>query len=103
MAKVYTVYILTNRSGTLYIGVTSDLLRRMWQHRTKGMPGFTNKYHIGRLVYFEQTASCTSAIEREKQLKRWSRRKKIWLIEQSNPNWADLAAPWFDDGADDSA
>src|SRR5215216_2956192 len=97
MPRTYAVYILADRSHTLYVGVTGDLLRRIWQHRTKQVPGFTSRYDISRLVYFEQTDDPMIAIEREKQLKRWSRRKKVRLVERSNPAWVDLAAPWFDD------
>ncbi len=92
--NTYYVYILTNRSGTLYIGVTNDLQRRVYQHQHKLIPGFTAKYNITRLVYFEATSDIRSAIEREKQLKGWLRAKKIALIEAVNPNWDDLSADW---------
>ena len=85
------IYILTNRSQTLYIGVTSNLESRLWQHRNKIYPGFTSDYNIDTLIYFEQFDSIIDAITREKQLKRWSRSKKIFLIEQQNPNWIDLS------------
>lgn len=89
--KNYYVYILASkRNGTLYIGVTSDLIRRIQQHKTKIIKGFTAKYEIGRLVYYEQTEDVYGAIAREKQLKKWRRQWKINLIEKNNPNWKDL-------------
>ncbi|OGM94099.1 hypothetical protein A2524_04230 [Candidatus Wolfebacteria bacterium RIFOXYD12_FULL_48_21] len=88
--KHYYIYILTNNSGTLYIGVTNDLKRRVWEHKHKVEEGFTGKYNIGRLVYFEQTNDVCVAIEREKQLKNWRREKKIKLIGIVNPSWSDL-------------
>lgn len=89
----YAVYILASRrNGTLYIGVTSDLLRRVDQHRAKAVPGFTQRYDVGRLVYFERYGEISEAIAREKQLKGWNRAWKIKLIEQSNPEWHDLDA-----------
>ena len=94
----YHVYILTNKSGTLYTGVTSDLRRRVYQHKGKLVPGFTSKYNLTRLVFYEAVADARAAIEREKQIKGWLRRKKIALIESVNPTWEDLAAHWFADG-----
>lgn len=88
--KQYCVYILTNKSGTLYIGVTGNLRKRIWEHKNKIVKGFTEKYKIDRLIYFEQTENIISAIEREKQLKKWSRIKKTNLINKMNPNWEDL-------------
>ena len=88
--KEYYVYILTNRSKTLYIGVTNDLGRRLSEHKAHSIPGFTQKYRIDRLVYWESCPDVRIAIEREKQLKGWLRRKKIALIESVNPNWHDL-------------
>ena len=81
----YYVYILTNRSGTLYVGVTNDLERRMYEHKNKLVPGFTSKYNVTRLAHFEQTSEVESAIAREKQIKGWRRNKKVALIESSNP------------------
>lgn len=92
MSKRYYVYIATNASRTLYVGVTSDLLRRTAEHRAKAYEGFTARYNIGQLVYFEETADILSAIAREKQLKRWSRTKKVALIESFNPTWTDMGA-----------
>lgn len=86
----YWVYILKNRSGTLYIGVTSNLSKRIWEHKNKKVDGFTKKYNIDQLVYYEETSNVMSALEREEQLKRWRREKKIVLIEQENPKWLDL-------------
>ncbi len=94
MAQYY-VYILTNRSGTLYTGVTSALKRRVYQHKHGLIKGFTSKYRIHRLVYYESTTDVRSAIEREKQIKGWRRFRKIALIESLNRNWKDLAAGWF--------
>jgi len=87
----YFVYILANRSRTLYIGVTSDLGLRVAQHRAGAVPGFTQKYRIDRLVYFEQFQWIQDAIAREKQLKGWTRAKKTALIEEQNPAWDDLS------------
>ena len=86
----YFVYILTNKSRTLYIGVTNDLVRRVYAHKNKLVDGFTKKYNINQLVYFEETASVLEAIAREKQLKGWLRAKKVTLVESSNPHWRDL-------------
>lgn len=88
--KQYCVYILASISGVLYIGVTSNLKARVWQHKHKSVAGFTEKYNVDKLVYFEQTEDVKSAIAREKQLKKWRREKKINLIEKINPNWEDL-------------
>ena len=96
MARSYHVYILSSRSGNLYIGVTSDLYRRLWEHRRHFVPGHTARYRIDRLVYFEAAVDPTSAIAREKQLKGWRRVRKIALIESANPTWDDLASDWFD-------
>ncbi|HVT01481.1 MAG TPA: GIY-YIG nuclease family protein [Patescibacteria group bacterium] len=89
--KSYWVYILANkRNGTLYIGVTSDLVKRVWEHKNNLVKGFTNKYDIHTLVYFEQTSDINEAIKREKQLKKWNRIWKLKLIEETNPEWKDL-------------
>ena len=84
------VYIASNKSRTLYIGVTNNLERRMQEHKNKSIPGFTAKYNIGKLVYFEETHDVRSALEREKELKGWLRSRKIALIESQNPKWEDL-------------
>ncbi|MEP0547998.1 MAG: GIY-YIG nuclease family protein [Rhodothermales bacterium] len=90
--KQYWVYVLTNRSGTLYIGMTNDLVRRVREHKAKRVPGFTRRYNVDRLVYFEEFGEVRDAIQREKQLKGWLRTKKIELIEQANPRWDDLGS-----------
>jgi putative endonuclease len=90
--KQFCVYILSNHSRTLYIGVTNNLIRRIYEHRHKLVPGFTSKYNIHQLAYYELHSTATSAIEREKQLKGWKRDKKIALIEASNPHWEDLSS-----------
>ena len=89
--KDYYVYILSStNNSTIYVGVTNDLLRRLQEHQEKVVDGFTQKYNVHKLVYFEQTSSIESAIEREKQIKGWSRAKKDKLIETINPTWKDL-------------
>ncbi len=89
--KRFCVYILASRrNGTLYTGVTSDLPGRVWRHKTKVVDGFTAKYGVDQLVYFETHESAESAIRREKQIKRWNRAWKLGLIERSNPDWRDL-------------
>ena len=90
-ARSFYVYILASRiGGTLYIGVTNDLVRRVGEHRRELVDGFTKKYEVHRLVYFEQFDDAENAIRREKRLKRWNRDWKIRLIETLNPNWDDL-------------
>jgi putative endonuclease len=89
--KQPAVYILASaRNGTLYIGVTSDLIQRIWQHRNDVVEGFSNRHRIHQLVYFEQHESMAAAIVREKQLKKWNRAWKLDLIEKHNPYWRDL-------------
>jgi putative endonuclease len=95
MAKVYHIYILASRSRVLYVGVTNNLLRRVGQHRESRLPGFTNRYNISRLVHFEPFADIRHAIAREKEIKDWTRVKKVKLIESKNPTWKDLAEPRF--------
>jgi putative endonuclease len=91
MARRAFVYILANRpKGVLYVGMTSDLSQRVWQHKTKSVPGFTNKYGVTQLVYYEEHASILLAREREHTLKRWRRAWKFKLIEDLNPHWRDL-------------
>jgi putative endonuclease len=87
----YYVYILASRrDGAIYVGITSDLIRRVHEHRVKAVPGFTAKYNITRLVWFETYDDPISAISREKELKKWKRAWKTQLIEKANPNWDDL-------------
>ncbi len=87
----YFVYILASKkNGTLYIGVTSNLIKRIWEHKQGLVEGFTKKYNVHRLVYFEETPDIESAIIREKQMKKWKRQWKIELIEEMNPAWDDL-------------
>ena len=88
---VYHVYILASESGVLYIGVTNQIDSRVAQHKRKLVPGFTSKYNVTKLVYFEPFQDIRNSIAREKQLKRWRREKKITLIERLNPNWRDLS------------
>jgi len=91
MHERYAVYILASRrNGTLYIGITSDLVRRMEQHKSLAVPGFTRKYNVTTLVYVERYADVNAAVAREKQLKSWNQAWKLKLIERSNPTWADL-------------
>ena len=87
----FHVYILSNRSQVLYVGVTSDLRIRVSQHKSHAVPGFTRQYNVDRLVYFEEFGEAMFAIEREKRLKRMNRAKKIALINRANPGWRDLA------------
>ena len=88
---MYFVYILSNwDDSVLYIGVTGNLPKRLYEHRTGLVEGFTKKYNVHKLVYFEQTSDIRAALEREKQLKGWRRSKKNWLIETMNPGWKDL-------------
>lgn len=89
--RQYYVYIMTNKANrVLYTGVTNDLMRRVWQHREKTVPGFTSRYNVVKLVWYEVTSSAYSAISREKQIKAGPRRRKVELIEQMNPGWRDL-------------
>jgi putative endonuclease len=92
MSDQYYVYILaSNKHGTLYIGVTNDVIRRVYQHKTKAVRGFTKRYNVDKLVYFEIFEDPLSAITREKQLKKWHREWKLQLIEGKNPGWVDLS------------
>ena len=91
------VYIMACRSRRLYIGVTNNLERRVFEHKSKSVASFTAKYNINRLVYFAEAGEAMAAIEREKELKGWLRAKKIALIEFTNPTWEDLSHDWFED------
>jgi putative endonuclease len=93
--KEYYVYIMTNKSRTLYTGVTNNLERRVYEHKHKLIPGFTSKYNITKLVYYEAGDDIYVAIAREKQIKGWLRAKKIILIESMNLDWIDLSEDWY--------
>ena len=89
--KVYYVYILASKkNGTLYVGVTNNLKRRIYEHKGKLIEGFTNKYNVSQLIYFEQYSDIREALTREKRLKKWNRAWKVALIEKTNPEWEDL-------------
>ena len=92
----YFTYIMASRSRTLYIGVTRDLQKRVFEHKWKERDGFTARYNCDRLVWFECSQYVQNAIAREKELKGWSRAKKIALIESANPGWMDLSREWYD-------
>ena len=95
MNKTYAVYILTNyNQTTFYIGVTGNLQKRIWEHKNKVVEGFTQKYNVDKLVYYELTENVESALNREKQLKRWHRDWKINLIKEMNPEFNDLSENW---------
>ncbi|MGO8788772.1 MAG: GIY-YIG nuclease family protein [Terriglobia bacterium] len=93
--KTYYVYIMSNKSRTIYTGVTNSLDRRVVEHKCKLTPGFTSKYNLTRLVYFEVFGDIRAAIQREKQIKGWLRAKKVALIIAGNPAWRDLSEGWF--------
>ncbi|MCA3056377.1 MAG: GIY-YIG nuclease family protein, partial [Rhodocyclaceae bacterium] len=90
MSRTYCVYIVASISRVVYIGVTNNLVRRVYEHKQGLVAGFTKRYQVDRLVYFEETTDVRVAIEREKQLKTWRREKKLALIEIANPSWKDL-------------
>jgi putative endonuclease len=95
MQSPFFVYILASHSRVLYTGSTRDFLRRMHQHRNGLIAGFTRKYRVNRLVYYEDAGDARSAFQRERQIKGWSRQKKIRLIESVNAGWLDLAEDWY--------
>lgn len=95
--KQYYIYIMTNKSKTLYVGVTSNLIKRVYEHKHKFVPGFTRKYNITKLVYYEEFDNAMNAIRREKQIEGWLRSKKISLIESMNPGWRDLSEDWHEE------
>lgn len=100
--KQYYVYILTNKTNNvLYIGITNDLIRRMQEHKNKLIPGFTSKYNLTKLVYFEQTSDVNVALNREKQLKNWHREWKVNLVNRANPAWNDLSGNFMDNTTED--
>ena len=92
----YWVYLMASRSGVLYVGMTNDLQRRVWEHKSKAAPGFTADYHVSRLMWFEEFRGVRDAIETEKRIKGWRREKKTKLIAQMNPHWNDLAENWYE-------
>jgi putative endonuclease len=92
--KEYSVYIMTNKSFTLYVGVTNDIMSRAFQHRSKTVKGFTSKYNIDKLLYVETSSDVSEAIKREKQIKGWTRQKKMDLIKTTNPEFKDLGKEW---------
>ena len=94
--RTYWVYIMSNQAKCLYTGMTGDLHRRVYQHKKKLLPGFSSRYNFHLLVFFESTSDARVALNREKQIKGWSRRKKLELIRGSNPAWEDLAKDWYD-------
>jgi putative endonuclease len=94
-APRYFVYILASKSGVLYVGSTSDLPRRLYQHRHGLLPGFTSRYRVHQLVWFDSTPNARAAVAREREIKSWRREKKVLLIEASNPAWRDLAVDYF--------
>ena len=100
--KAYYVYIMSNIRGTLYTGVTNQLKNRVYTHKKKLIPGFTSRYNIDRLVYYEEMGDVKAAIAREKQIKSWRREKKIRLIATMNPTWRDLSEDWFEDEDEDA-
>jgi len=93
----YFVYILASKTRRLYVGVTNDLEARVWQHKNETDDSFTSRYNIDRLVYFEDFRDVDQAIEREKQIKKWRREKKVALIESLNRDWRDLSCGWYED------
>ena len=94
--RLYSTYIVASRSRTIYIGVTGDLRKRVFQHKWKEYEGFSSKYNCDRLVWFEHYQNVAKAITRETQLKKWRRAKKLALIERMNPAWVDLSRDWFE-------
>ena len=93
----YYVYIMTNATRTLYVGVTNNLERRVYEHKSKHIEGFTRRYNITWLAYYAETNDVREAIAREKQIKGWTRQKKLGLISEMNPQWRDLSADWYDE------
>ncbi|RLC84068.1 MAG: GIY-YIG nuclease family protein [Chloroflexi bacterium] len=95
MTVTYYVYLLTNwNNKVMYPGVTNNLERRLYEHKNKLVKGFTEKYNVNKLVYFEETKDVTAAIAREKEIKKWRREKKNQLVNRMNPNWKDLSSGW---------
>ncbi len=99
--KKYYVYIMNSPTGTLDTGMTSNLKRRVYEHKQKLREGFTKKYNVTRLAYYEETSDVQTALAREKEIKKWRRSKKIALIKTINPKWQDLSAGWYDEVTQD--
>jgi len=97
MNKAYVYILASYKHGTLYVGVSSNLMKRIYEHKTGAIDGFTKKYKIDRLVYYEEGNDIKEAIKREKFIKGKSRKYKISLIEENNPNWYDLSSTWFEE------
>ena len=93
--QTYYVYIMSSKSFTLYVGITSNLIRRVYEHKHKLIEGFTSRYNVNRLVWYEATSDVRSAIIREKELKGWTRKRKVDLVTSSNPQWLDLSKELF--------
>ena len=87
---------MSSKAGVLYVGVSNDIKRRVYEHKNHLVEGFTNKYEVDRLVYFETKRNPTSAIKREKQIKAWRREKKVKLVDSFNPDWEDISRDWCD-------
>ncbi len=94
-SQIYYTYLFASQSGTLYVGVTNDLQRRMREHKSGQIEGFAKKYGVNKLVYYEEHQYIEDAIAREKQIKGWGRKKKLALFREVNPKWQDLSANWF--------
>jgi putative endonuclease len=94
--REYYVYIMSNKSRMIYTGVTNNLERRVHEHKMKLIPGFTSRYGLDKLIFYESTNDVTAAIEREKEIKGWVRRKKTALINSVNPEWKDLSIDWYE-------
>jgi putative endonuclease len=92
--RTYFTYIMASRSRTLYTGMTGNLVQRIFEHKQKKHDGFSAKYNCNRLVWFDRFSAVSEAIQREKELKGWTRAKKITLIQSANPTWEDLSGPW---------
>ena len=94
--KTLYVYIMASKSGTLYVGVTSEIKRRVYEHKQHLIPGFADKYNVDRLLYVERIGDPASAINREKQIRKWRREKKVKLVDSMNPEGNDLSRDWYD-------
>ncbi len=96
MSHNYYIYIMASKTRVIYTGMTNNLERRVYEHKEKLIKGFTSRYNVTRLVYYEYTNDVNAAIQREKEIKAWRREKKIKLIESTNPNWENLSDGWYD-------